>query len=47
MRIIPVTRVEVKEVKSLSETERGKKSFGSTGLSEKIREINRLAKKIK
>jgi len=47
MIIIPVTRVEVKEVKSLSETERGKKSFGSTGLNEKIREINRLAKKNK
>jgi dUTP pyrophosphatase len=47
MIIIPVTRVEIKEVKSLSETERGEKSFGSTGLTEKIREINKLAKKIK
>lgn len=30
--IIPVTRVEVKEVKSLEETKRGDKGFGSTGI---------------
>lgn len=44
--ILPVTKVLVKEVKSLSETERGEKSFGSTGLREKIKEINELAKEI-
>ncbi|HVY01398.1 MAG TPA: dUTP diphosphatase [Candidatus Nanoarchaeia archaeon] len=34
MIIIPVTKVEVKVVKSLSKTERGSKGFGSTGLKE-------------
>jgi dUTP pyrophosphatase len=42
--ILPVIKVQVKEVKSLSETERGEKSFGSTGFKERIKEIKKLVK---
>jgi dUTP pyrophosphatase len=44
--IIPVTKVSVKEVKSLLKTQRGEKGFGSTGIKEKIKEFNKLAKKV-
>lgn len=33
--ILPVTKVKVQEVKSLEETKRGSKGFGSTGLKKK------------
>jgi dUTP pyrophosphatase len=42
MIILPVSKVKVKEVKSLSKTERGEKSFGSTGLKEKIKELKKI-----
>ena len=45
--IIPVIKVKVKEVKELSKTERGERSFGSTGIKEKIKILNELSKKIK
>jgi len=45
--IIPVTRVSVKEVKSLAQTQRGEKGFGSTGFKEKISELNKLAEEVK
>jgi dUTP pyrophosphatase len=45
--ILPVTKVVVKEVKSLSETERGEKSFGSTGLHERLEEMKKLVKQSK
>ena len=32
MIIIPILKPVIKEVKSLTETKRGKKGFGSTGL---------------
>ncbi|HLD37779.1 MAG TPA: dUTP diphosphatase [Candidatus Nanoarchaeia archaeon] len=37
MIIIPVTRVQIKEVKDLGETERHDKGFGSTGMKEIIK----------
>src|SRR3989338_6646315 len=37
MIIIPVTKVQIKQVKELSETERHDKGFGSTGMKEIIR----------
>jgi len=45
--IIPVTRVSVKEVKSLAQTQRGEKGFGSTGFKERINELNKLAEEVK
>ena len=45
--ILPVKKVKVKEVKSLLETKRGEKGFGSTGLKEKIKEIKKLSEEIK
>jgi dUTP pyrophosphatase len=44
--IIPVTKVKVRAVKTLSETERGSKGFGSTGIEEKIKEFKKLEKEI-
>jgi dUTP pyrophosphatase len=45
--LIPIKKVFVKEVKSLSETLRGEKGFGSTGMKEKITELNKTSKDIK
>ncbi|MBW6442770.1 dUTP diphosphatase [Patescibacteria group bacterium] len=45
--IIPVRRVSVKEVSNLSVTQRGEKSFGSTGFKERFEELNKLSKEIK
>jgi dUTP pyrophosphatase len=43
--LIPVVRAKIQEVKKLSDTERGKKSFGSTGMKEIIKELNKISKK--
>lgn len=42
--ILPVTKVEVKIVKSLAMTERGSNGFGSTGIKEKLKCFNELEK---
>jgi len=44
--ILPVVKVEVKEVKKLSETTRNEKSFGSTGVKEVIKELEQLEKMV-
>lgn len=44
MIILPITKVEIKIVESLSETKRGSKSFGSTGIKEKLNVFNNLKK---
>ena len=46
MIFVPVTRVGVKVVKSLSETKRGSKGFGSTGIREKVKALLELDKEI-
>jgi dUTPase len=43
--LIPVTRAKIQEVKKLSDTERGKKSFGSTGMKKIVKELNKISKK--
>ena len=43
--LIPVSKAKLVEVKKLSETERGDKSFGSTGMKEIIRELDKISKK--
>jgi dUTP pyrophosphatase len=43
--LIPVIRAKLQEVKRLSDTERGKKSFGSTGMKKIVRELNKISKK--
>jgi dUTP pyrophosphatase len=45
--ILPIVKVEVKEAKDLSATERGDKGFGSTGIKEKMEELKKLTKEIK
>lgn len=47
MIILPVTKVEVKIVSSLSETERGSRGFGSTGIREKLKEFRKLEEKFR
>jgi dUTP pyrophosphatase len=47
MILVPVVKAKLSEVKSLSKTERGEKSFGSTGMKEMIKEINKISKKKK
>ncbi|MGY4884554.1 MAG: dUTP diphosphatase [Nanobdellota archaeon] len=42
--LIPVARAKLVEVKKLSQTERGEKSFGSTGMKEIIRELDKISK---
>lgn len=46
MIILPVTKVGIKIVKSLSETERGSKGFGSTGIKEKVKALLELDEKM-
>jgi len=46
MIILPITKVGVKIVKSLSSTERGTKGFGSTGIKEKLKAFNELANEL-
>lgn len=43
MIIIPIKKVIVKAVNELSETERGDKGFGSTGISEKIKAFQEIS----
>ncbi len=43
--IVPVVKAKMVEVKRLSQTERGEKSFGSTGMKEMIKELNKISKK--
>jgi dUTP pyrophosphatase len=45
--ILPITKVKVKLVNSLLETKRGSKGFGSTGIKEKIENINKLSDSLK
>jgi dUTP pyrophosphatase len=42
--LIPVAKAKLIEVKKLSETERGDRSFGSTGMKEIIKELNKISK---
>jgi len=42
MIVIPVEKVKITEVKTLSETKRGKRGFGSTGVSDIIKELEEL-----
>jgi hypothetical protein len=46
MIILPVTKVGVKIVKSLSETKRGFRGFGSTGIKEKLKAFNESEKEL-
>ena len=43
--LVPIVRAKIVEVKKLSETERGERGFGSTGMKEIIRELNKISKK--
>ena len=43
--LLPVARAKIEEVKKLSDTERGKKSFGSTGMKKIIKELSKISKK--
>lgn len=44
--VLPVQKVQIKEVKELPMTIRGKKGFGSTGIKDKIKSFNKLYKSI-
>jgi dUTP pyrophosphatase len=43
--LIPVVKAKIVEVKKLSDTERGKKGFGSTGMKEITKELNKISKR--
>ena len=43
--LIPVAKAKLVEVKRLSVTERGNRTFGSTGMKEIVKELNKLSKK--
>ncbi len=43
--LVPIIKADIKEVKKLSSTERGERSFGSTGMKEIVKELNKLSKK--
>jgi dUTPase len=43
--LIPVIKPKIQEVKKLSDTERGVKGFGSSGLKEIVKELNKISKK--
>lgn len=43
--LLPVAKAKIVEVKKLSDTERGKRSFGSTGMKEIIKELDKISKK--
>ncbi len=43
--LVPIIKAKITEVKKLSSTERGDKGFGSTGMKEIIRELNKISKK--
>lgn len=42
--LVPIVKAKITEVKKLSSTERGDKGFGSTGMKEIIRELNKISK---
>ncbi|MFA5485218.1 MAG: dUTP diphosphatase [Candidatus Pacearchaeota archaeon] len=44
--ILPVEKVNVKQIETLDETPRGDKGFGSTGIKEDIEELLKLEKNI-
>jgi dUTP pyrophosphatase len=44
MIILPVARVKIKVVETLSETQRGEKGFGSTGIKEKLKAFDEISK---
>jgi dUTP pyrophosphatase len=44
MILIPVVKAKILEVGKLSETERGEKSFGSSGMKEVLKELDNLYK---
>lgn len=46
MIILPITKVGVKIAKSLSETKRGSKGFGSTGIKEKLQAFKELEEEL-
>ncbi|MFH1503478.1 MAG: dUTP diphosphatase [Candidatus Diapherotrites archaeon] len=43
--LIPIVKAKIVEVKKLSETERGEKGFGSTGMKGIVRELKKISKK--
>ena len=43
--LLPIAKAKIVEVKKLSETERGERSFGSTGMKEITKELNKISKK--
>jgi dUTP pyrophosphatase len=43
--LLPIVKAKIIEVKKLSETERGERSFGSTGMKEIIKELDKISKK--
>ncbi len=43
--LVPIVKAKITEVKKLSSTERGDKGFGSTGMKEIIRELNKISEK--
>ena len=43
--LMPVVRAKIIEVKKLSDTERGERSFGSTGMKEIIKELDKISRK--
>jgi len=45
--LVPVAKAKISEVKKLSETERGDRGFGSTGMKEIVKELNKISKKYK
>jgi len=42
--LVPVAKAKIVEVKKLSETERKDKGFGSTGMKEIVKELNKISK---
>jgi dUTP pyrophosphatase len=43
--LLPIVKAKIVEVKKLSQTERGEKGFGSTGMKEIIRELDKISKR--
>jgi dUTP pyrophosphatase len=47
MILVPVVRAKISEVKQMSKTPRGEKGFGSSGMKEVIKELDKISKKAK
>ncbi|MFA5992951.1 MAG: dUTP diphosphatase [Candidatus Pacearchaeota archaeon] len=45
MILVPINKLEIQEVKELSKTPRTGKEIGSTGLSDVLKELNKIAEK--